>query len=140
MYKKILVGYDGSDGSKQALVHAIYLAKENGAELNALWAHSSLPHYPETVDEVEEEREAASAFLQKLTKELVEYSKEYGYEIHADSKSGHAAKTIVDYAKQGNFDLIVVGHKGHSGLWGNLLGHTPDKVSENAHCSVLIVR
>ena len=140
MYKKILVGYDGSDGSKEALIHAIHLAKETNAELYALWSRSSLPHYPETVDEVEEEREAASAFLHKLTRELTEYSKEYDFEIHADSKSGHAAKTIVDYAKQGNFDLIVVGHKGHSGLWGNLLGHTPDKVSENAHCSVLIVR
>jgi nucleotide-binding universal stress UspA family protein len=140
MYKKILIGYDGSEGSKKALIHAIQLAKKHEAELHALWCRSSLPHYPETVDEVEEEREAASAFLHKLTRELTDYSKEYGYEIHADSKSGHAAKTIVDYAKQGNFDLIVLGHKGHSGLWGNLLGHTPDKVSENAHCSVLIVR
>ncbi len=69
MYKKILVGYDGSDGSKQALVHAIQLAKALGAELHAIWSRSSLPHYPETVDEVDEEREAASAFLQKLTKE-----------------------------------------------------------------------
>ena len=72
MYKKILVGYDGSDGSKQALIHALRLAKESSAALYALWSRSSLPHYPETVDEVDEEREAASAFLQKLTRELTD--------------------------------------------------------------------
>ncbi len=140
MYKKILVGYDSSEGAKTALIHALDLAKVLKADLYALWVRSSLPHYPETVDEVDEERQAAGAFLQKLTKEIMDLSHTHQYEIHADSKSGHAAKTIADYAKQGNFDLIIVGHKGHSGLWGNLLGHTPDKISETAHCSVLIVR
>lgn len=140
MYKKILVGYDGSSGAKQALEHALRLAKSAGAEIYALWCRSSLPHLPETVDEVEEVKEAATTFLQKITRELMEYSRQYGIEIHGDSKSGHAAKTIVDYASEGKFDLIVVGHKGHSGLWGNFLGHTSDKISESAHCSVLIVR
>jgi nucleotide-binding universal stress UspA family protein len=140
MYKKILVGYDGSEGSKQALEHAIYLAKELGAELTALWARSSLPHYPETVDEVEEVKDSATMFLQAITRDLMAFSKSHGIEIKGDAKVGHAAKTIADYAKENCFDLIVLGHRGHSGLWGSFLGHTADKVSEHAHCSVLIVR
>lgn len=140
MYKKILVGYDGSDGSKLALEHGIHLAKELGAELTALWVRGSLPHYPETVDEVEEEKESAMSFLQAITKDLIAYSKKNGIKIHAESKTGHPAKTIADFAKASGFDLIVLGHRGHSGLWGSFLGHTTDKVSENAHCSVLIVR
>jgi nucleotide-binding universal stress UspA family protein len=140
MYKKILIGYDGSEGAKEALHHAGRLAKELNAELTALWARSSLPHYPETVDEIDEERDAANSFLHDLSREVRTYAAEIDLEIKMDSISGHAPKTIVDYAKQGNYDLIVLGNAGHSGLWGNLLGHTPDKVSENAHCSVLIVR
>jgi nucleotide-binding universal stress UspA family protein len=140
MYKKILVGYDGSEGSKQALEHAIHLTKELRSELTALWVRGSLPHYPETVDEVEEEKESATNFLQAITKDLISYSKQHGVEIQAESKTGHPAKTISDYAKENSFDLIVLGHRGHSGLWGSFLGHTTDKVSENAHCSVLIVR
>jgi nucleotide-binding universal stress UspA family protein len=140
MFKRILVGYDGSEGSKNALEHAIHLSKELVAEVWALWVRGSLPHYPETVDEVEEEKESATAFLQQITKDLMAFSKRYGVEIRADSKAGHPAKTIVDYAKENGFDLIVLGHRGHSGLWGSFLGHTTDKVSENAHCSVLIVR
>jgi len=140
MYRKILVGFDGSQGSRNALVHAIGLAKLLKAELWALWARSSLPHYPETVDEIDEERNAADAFLQKLTAEIVALSREHGIDIHGDARAGHAPKTLVDYAEDEGFDLIVLGHSGHSRLWGRFLGHTADKVSENAHCSVLIVR
>ena len=140
MYKKILVGFDGSEGSKVALHHAAKLANLSGAELWSLWVRGSLPHYPESVDEVEEERESANSFLQNLTRLIVHFSQEYGVEIHGDAKSGNPAKTIVDYAKQHNFDLLVLGHRGHSGLWGGFLGHITDKVSENAHCSVLFVR
>jgi len=140
MYKRILVGFDGSEGSKAALHHAARLAKLLGAELWALWVRGSLPHYPETVDEVEEEKEAADSFLQNLTRQIVHISKEHGIEIRGDSRSGHPAKTILSYAEEGKFDLIVLGNRGHSELWGRFLGHTADKISENAHCSVLIVR
>jgi hypothetical protein len=36
--------------------------------------------------------------------------------------------------------LIVRGNRGHSELWGRVMGHTADRVSENAHCDMLIVR
>ena len=140
MYNKILVGYDGSQGAKDAVSHAINLSKITNSKITALWVKSSLPHYPETVDEVQEESEAANEFFENRKSEIQQYSKKYKVKITLETRSGHAAKTIVEYAKKTNFDLIIVGNAGHSGLWGNLLGHTPDKISENAHCSVLIVR
>jgi nucleotide-binding universal stress UspA family protein len=140
MYRKMLVGFDGSDGAKLALEHALQLAKELNAEVWTLWIRGSLPHYPETVDEVEEEKEAANAFLQRITKDVLAYSKHYSIDIHAESRSGHPAQTLLAFAEEGKFDLIVLGNRGHSELWGRFLGHTADKVSENAHCSVLIVR
>lgn len=140
MYKKILVGYDGSEGARTALRHAVSLARDLGSEVWALWVKGSLPHYPEMVDEVEVEREAAEVFFQKITEELRAFSALHGIEIRGEMCSGHPAQTLLRFAEEGRFDLIVLGHKGHSGLWGRFLGHTPDKVSENAHCSVLIVR
>lgn len=140
MYKKILVGYDGSEGSINALRQAIKLAKSLHAKLFALWVKSSLPHYPETVDEIEEEASATSEFFELRKNEILSYEKKFKCKIQFETKAGHAAKTLVDFATKKNIDLIVVGYKGHSGLWGKFLGHTSDKVSENAHCSVLIVR
>jgi nucleotide-binding universal stress UspA family protein len=140
VYKKILVGYDGSAGANTALRHAVSLARDLGSEVWALWVKGSLPHYPEMVGEVEVEREAAEVFFQKITEELRTLSALHGIAIRGEMRSGHPAQTLLRFAEAGGFELIVLGHKGHSGLWGRFLGHTADKVSENAHCSVLIVR
>ena len=47
---------------------------------------------------------------------------------------------LVQAAADQNCDLIVVGHSDHSELWGRLLGDTADRISDHAHCSVLIVK
>jgi nucleotide-binding universal stress UspA family protein len=46
----------------------------------------------------------------------------------------------VKAAEYGNFDLIVLGHRGLSGVWATFLGQVAEKVSRHAHCSLLIVR
>jgi nucleotide-binding universal stress UspA family protein len=140
MYKKILIGFDSSEGAKSALIEAVKLAKALGSELTAIWVRGSLPHFPETVDEVEEENSSANSFFKKLTKEIHSISNQLGKEINVVCKSGNPAKTIMEFSKANDFDLIILGSKGASGLWGNVLGHVSDRVSENAYCSVLIVR
>ena len=140
MYKKILAAADSSEGSNIALVHAVILAKKLGAELTALWVRGSLPHYPETVDEIEEEEETAQAFFLEIKEHLKSLSATYGIAIRAELRKGHPAQQVVECAREGAFNLIVLGSRGHSRLWGQLLGHTADRVNEYAPCSVLIVR
>ena len=140
MFKKILVAYDGSEGSKIALTTSVEMAKQCGAYLKAIWIKSKLPHYPETVSEISEEQAAADSFLEGLKQDLKEYEQKFAINIDLYSVAGNPSKTIVSYAKENNFDLIVLGNEGHSSLWGGSLGHTADRVSEHAHCSVLIVR
>jgi nucleotide-binding universal stress UspA family protein len=140
MYKNILIGYDGSEGSKKALEKAIKLAKTFNSEISALWVKGSLPHYPETIDEIDEEEESANVFFQKLKIEIETLSKQENLKIQINTKPGNPAKIIVDYIKKYKTDLVIMGHRGHSNLWGNFLGHVTDKVSENAGCDVLIVR
>lgn len=140
MFKKILVAFDGSDGSKAALKTSIELSKLAGSALTAMWVKTKLPHYPETVSEINEETAAAELFLQGLKDDIAEFSKTHGVEINFYSVAGNPSKTIVSYAKEKGFDLIVLGNSGHSSLWGSSLGHTADRISEHAHCSVLIVR
>jgi nucleotide-binding universal stress UspA family protein len=55
-------------------------------------------------------------------------------------RPGHPAKTIVQIAKEGKFDLMLVGHSGLSGVWAAFWGTTAEKVSRHAPCGVLIVR
>lgn len=140
MFTKILVGYDGSPGGKKALHRAIMAAKNNQAELIALWVRESLPRHSDLPGEMEAEEEAADEYFQARKAEVEAAAREHGIPIQCVSRHGHAAKAIVTFAKEQNCDLIVVGHSDHSELWGRLLGDTADRVSDHAHCSVLIVK
>jgi nucleotide-binding universal stress UspA family protein len=140
MYRTILAGFDGSEGAKIALKEAAEFGKLLGAKVTALWVQHALPHYPETVGEIEEEKHAASAFLSKITRDVAAIEKEVKYPIACKHEVGHPASTLLKFAEIGKYDLIVLGHSGHSRLWGRVLGHTADRVSEHADCNVLIVR
>jgi len=139
MYNKILVIYDGSDGSKECLKSGAELAKSSNAKLTAFWVGGYKPYYHETKAEIDEERLSVEVFAKSLQNDIEEFKSKENIDIEFVYVIGNPAKEIVSYAKKNNFDLIIIGHKGHSGLWDSL-GHVADKVSENAHCNVLIVR
>lgn len=139
MFKKILLAYDGSEGAQRALAAGIELAKLHGAELWALAVQERLPRFSGTIDEVQEEKEFANQQYGKLLESARRIAQEAGIKLRSTMRPGHPAKTILEVAKEGTFDLIVVGHSGLSGVWA-LLGTTAEKVSRHAPCSVIIVR
>ncbi len=140
MFKKILVGYDGSKGGRAALEHAAAMAREGGGQLTALWVRQPLPRHADLPGEPEGEAEAAQDYFAERKVEVEEVAKRIGVSIGCESRAGHAARVMVNFAKEGNYDLIVIGHSDHSELWGRLLGDTADRISDHAHCSVLIVK
>jgi nucleotide-binding universal stress UspA family protein len=140
MFKKILVGYDGSKGGKAALRRAAVLAKGFNADLCALWVRELLPRHSDLPGEFEAEAEAADEYFKERSREIQAAAAEHGIPIRCETRRGHAAKTILRFADEGGYDLIVIGHSDHSELWGRLLGDTADRISDHAHCSVLIVK
>ncbi len=140
MYKKFLLAYDGSPGAEQALAAGIELAKLHGAELTALAVEERLPRFSGTIDEVQEEKEFANDHYGRLLAAARERAQGGGLELKTLMRPGHPAQTIVEVAREGNFDLVLVGHSGLSGVWAAFLGTTAEKVSRHAPCSVLIVR
>lgn len=140
MFKKILVGYDGSKGGKAALARALAMAKNSNTQLTVLWVREPLPRYTDLPGEPESEAEAADEYFQERRKEVAEAAAQHGVAVACETRRGHPAKTIVQFADEGRYDLIVVGHSDHSEMWGRLLGDTADRISDHAHCSVLIVK
>ncbi len=53
---------------------------------------------------------------------------------------GHPAEAILDEAREGRYDLIVIGSRGLSEFRAFLIGSVSDRVNHHAPCSVLIVR
>jgi nucleotide-binding universal stress UspA family protein len=140
MFRKILLAYDGSEGANTALNAGINLAKIHQAELWAVAVQEKLPRFSGTIDEVQEEKQFANEQYGKLLEAAKVKAKAAGVELKALMRPGHPAQTVVAVAKEGKFDLVLVGHSGLSGVWAAFLGTTAEKVSRHAPCSVLIVR
>lgn len=139
MFGKILVAVDGSEASTHALEKAIGMARLTGATLIALAVEGPLPAYAATIGEVEEVKREKDAFFERLLADVRRQAAAAGVPLETDLRPGHAAELIVRAAAEHDADLIVLGHKGHF-LRDHLLGSTADRVSEHAHCPVLIVR
>ena len=140
MFTKILLAYDGSDGANRALELGIDLARTHQAELWALSVEETLPRFSGTIDEVQEEKEYQNRYYGQLLDAAMARARDAGIELKTLLRTGHAAKTIIDVAQEGKFDLVLVGHSGLSAVWAKFLGTTAEKVSRHADCSVLIVR
>ncbi len=141
MFKHILVSLDGSDCSKKALLVSIGLAQAMESQISLVSVAEPLSKMPTTMNEVEEEKEAQEGYFHKIQQEAKEKVKSSGLTLNnATILRGHVAKAILNQAKAIQCDLIVMGHSGLSGVWANFLGTTAEKVSRNAHCTVMIVR
>lgn len=139
MFRKLLVGLDGSPASERALEVAIALAAALHAELHALSVEERLPGYAATVGEVNEEERFERRYLEGVQARARARAGERGVALRGEVVAGHAAQVLVERARAGAFDLIVVGHTGHSRLHHLFLGSTADRVVEKAPCSVLVV-
>jgi nucleotide-binding universal stress UspA family protein len=139
MFKKILLAYDGSDGSKLALDKAAELAKAAQAEFHIL-AVGRIPEYAETVSEVEEATEQATSFYSKVTDEAARTLKQRGLTATSHIEFGKPGDVILRIAEDLKADLVILGTNPHSALRRRFLGATVDKVVDRAHCSVLVVR
>ena len=138
-YKKILHGLDGSEGSFKALEHAVELAKRFGADLHTI-SVEEVPHYPGTVGEVIEAKQAANGRFGQAMQQARGMAKQAGVELHCHVFAGHEVKTIVEFVKEKGFDLLVIGFMGHSALYERVMGSTCQSLVRLAPCSVLVVR
>ena len=122
---KILVGIDGSDHSKAALIEAINVAKNFSGSVKVITV------YKQGMDkEAEKVLEEAEQYLKK---EKINYSL-------SSILGSNPSRALVNTAKHENFDLIVVGSRGLGSAASFLLGSVSKKVVSKANCDVLVVK
>ena len=140
MFQRILVANDGSDGALKAFDAAVELAAALNASLHMISVREDLPKYAETIGEIEEEAEGARTYFQSLVQHAARRSALKGVALESTIVSGHEAKAIVDFARAGRYDLLVVGYVGHSKLYEHLWGGTSQNIARLAPCPVLVVK
>ncbi len=136
--KRILVAIDESKPALAAVRAAGEIAAGLGlGEVTVLHVYTALPtpsgdvKYPFPPDRPEEWPvfEKPQAILREL-----------GITPKLEVRSGDAAHEILVRAKEGDFDLIVVGHRGLSAVKAFLIGSVSSRLASHAHCSVLVVK
>ena len=140
MFSKILVAYDGSEGAKAALRVGIGLAKTLGVELHSISVEEHLPHYATTIGEVQDAKERIDQYFRTLTKEARDKALLDEVELQAVIRQGHEVETIVSYARDGRFDLLLAGYHGHSRIFDRLIGSTAQSIVRLSPCSVLLAK
>jgi len=138
MYKKILVAFDGSEGSRKALKRAIKLAYCFEAELHSMSVEVDLPQYVATVGEFEEVKRQKDEYFEQLNSEAIELAKAEGVTLTPHVVAGHAVDSIVYFLKQGRFDLLVTGFTGHSRIYERIWGGVSRNLARFSPCAVLI--
>ncbi|MBP6965531.1 MAG: universal stress protein [Armatimonadetes bacterium] len=139
MHKKLLLGLDGSENSFKALEEAIELARLYKAELHTI-SVEEIPHFAETIGEVVEEQDLADHRFREAVERARDMGDRRGVDIHSHIVIGHEVKTIVEFAKSGGFDLLVLGFMGHSALYDRVMGSTCQSLVRLTPCSVLVVK
>lgn len=140
MFRKILVANDGSEGAKKAVRAAIDFAKRYDAELHEICIEEHLPHYAATVGEVIEAKQEATDYFRRVTGEAERVAEARGIHLTSHVVPGHEVETIVQFAKDRGFDLLVIGFMGHSRVFERIWGGTSQNLTRLAPCSVLVVK
>lgn len=122
MYERILVGTDGSKTAAKAVDRAASVAASAGATLTIFSA--ARPAKGEPIVAAEKERLAGS-----------------GLDIDVKVRDTDAVSGLIEEAREGGYDLLVMGNKGMTGLSRFFKpGSVPGKVSHHLPCSLLIVK
>ncbi len=140
MFRKILVAHDGSDHGWKALAAGLAVAAPLRAEVHVVSVKEKLPVYAATVGEVMEASGEIKSFFDGLTARVAAEAKKAGVPVTVMILSGHEVQTIVEYARAGGFDLMVIGFMGMSSLYDRIWGSTSQNLTRLSPCTVMIVK
>jgi nucleotide-binding universal stress UspA family protein len=145
VFKRIVVGTDGSETAAGAVGQAMELARLTGATLSIVSAYSAAasrrakPEQAEAPADVQYEVGPREDVILVLDAAAAD-ARGAGVETQTHPVEGDPADAILNVAEETKADLIVVGNKGMTGARRYLLGSVPNNVSHHAPCSVLIAR
>lgn len=137
---KIVVGVDGSDGSREALRWAFAEAKlrKDALEAVIVWQYpitASLPTFGAMSTPDDFETDARSTLLAILADEGI--TAESPVPVSTLVAEGNPARALLDAADTS--DLLVVGSRGHGGFAGVLVGSISQQCVHHAKCPVVVV-
>ncbi|SIR87399.1 universal stress protein [Natronorubrum thiooxidans] len=133
MYQDVLIPTDGSDGTRQSIMHGLTIANRFEATIHAL---SIVPEGPLGTLQNEAATPAAHRAVERVAAEAARD----GIEATTGVEQGVPHEAILEYAADHDIDLIVMGTQGRTGLDRVLVGSVTERVVRMADVPVVTVR
>jgi nucleotide-binding universal stress UspA family protein len=141
--RKILIPTDFSETAGKALKQAIFMAKTAKADLKLLYVIA-----PEMNFEANTPIPQGKAFYDNLGENIgtklndlcIQINKEHSIEASYELKLGVVYKEICDTAEKENFDIIIMGTHGVSGIDEFFAGSNASKVVAQSDCPVITIQ
>ncbi|TDL31048.1 universal stress protein [Jeotgalibacillus sp. S-D1] len=137
--KKIMVASDGSDHSTRALKKAIQIgSSQESVTIDLVYvvdgdtSKADVLHYGDS--------DTASFKRQKMMEQQAEIAREAGLQTDIKILHGSASETLIDYANNGSYDLVLVGSRGRNKLQTMLLGSVSHKLIKHIDAPVMVVK
>ena len=134
----ILIPTDGSEFTKNAVDKGLELAQLIGGKVTALYVvdgsaynYSNADTNTNPYDTSEKEGIYATTYVEEKGKSM-------GITVEIKIVEGNPAKTILQESE--NYDLIVMGTLGRTGLTKLIMGSVAEKIIQNAKCPVMVVK
>ncbi len=157
IYRKILVPYDISNPSDNALEHAIRLKKASPNETEIILLHViEVPILPVIEQAIKSRKDSKltafeehteyvySSIKKEVIKKMDEKKRNYeqaGLRIKADVVKGKPVDMVLEYAEKEGVELIIMGNVGLGGSSKlTALGSVSRGVLERSKCPVMIIR
>jgi nucleotide-binding universal stress UspA family protein len=128
-FSSILVPVDGSENAREALKYAVAIAEKTDAKMTLLHVAERSPFKLRSKGS----GKTGSLILSKAAEEVK------GVKVHQIMESGNPGKVITEMADKNDYDLIVIGCKGHGAKMRFWLGSVSSHVIHYAPDSVLLV-
>lgn len=137
-HRRIVVGVDGSEASREALRWALGQARLTGASLAAImawqipaYAYASAAPLPAGFDLEGSTLEAVKDVVTDVLGRVDDVG------VTTTAVEGDAAHALLDAGKDA--ELIIIGSRGHGAFAGLVLGSVSERVASHASCPVVIV-
>jgi nucleotide-binding universal stress UspA family protein len=152
MIQKILVAVDGSENSIRALDFALEFSERYNATLTVVNVSESstvaaapspqiAAYSGDSGSMVIMERDMRKFHEEILDKALAYAKKAHpGLSVTTILREGDPALEIAALAKDGDFDVVVVGHRGTGKISELFLGNISERLAHMLSCTVVIVR
>ena len=133
MFQKILLAVDGTEANRLAVSKAVGMAKESGGKVTAVFVedvgYRLNPVYFSPLD--------IDATARRVFSFVRSEADSQGVEVEYKVLIGHAAKDIAALSR--DYDVLVCGTRGHTGVKKLMLGSVSGYLAERSRCATVVV-